>query len=249
MDDNQLMRYSRQILLPQFGTEGQQILADSAVMVIGLGALGSPLIMYLAAAGVGHLILSDDDCVELSNLQRQIAYDTADIGRAKVNSAADRIQALNPEVKISKRYKRIDAQSITDDIGRVDAIVDACDNFTTRFVINAASRANRKPLISGAAIRFEGQVSVFNYKDTSPCYRCLYREEGEQEQTCVENGILSPLAGIIGSMQASETIKVLTGIGEPLDGRVLIMDSLTMELRTLKLAKDPLCPVCGAAPA
>ncbi len=246
MDDEELLRYSRQILLADFGIEGQQCLASARVLLIGLGGLGSPVAMYLAAAGVGHLCLSDFDRVDLSNLQRQIIHRNADIGRAKVDSARDALTDLNPLVRITTLDRRLQGEMLAEQVRLADVVVDGSDNFATRFAVNEACVAECKPLVSGAAIRMEGQISVFNrVPGSSPCYRCLYRNNGELDQSCSENGVLAPLVGIIGSMQAMETVKLLAGIGEVLDGRLLIFDGATMEWREVALRADPDCPVCG----
>lgn len=244
MDDNQLLRYSRQIMLPQLDAPGQQKLLDSSVLIVGMGGLGSPAAMYLASAGVGHLILADFDKVEISNLQRQIIHGTEDIGRDKVDSAYDRLKQLNPEITITRFKQKLDDTTLDDLVPQVDLVVDGCDNFETRFAVNRACVKHHKPLVSGAAIRFEGQVSVFLNDGNGPCYHCLYKEGGEEEYRCSENGVLAPVTGLIGSLQAIEAIKVLTNIGEPLTGRLLLIDAMTMEIRTLKLKKDPACGVC-----
>lgn len=247
MNDDQLLRYSRQIMLPQVDVAGQQRLLDSRVLIVGMGGLGSPVAMYLAAAGVGKLVLADFDDVDLSNLQRQILHGSHDIGRPKVESARDTLRVLNPEVEVVALNARLEGEALATQIAAADLVVDATDNFATRFMLNDACVAERKPLVSGAAIRMEGQVSVFhNERDDSPCYRCLYRDEGELAQTCSENGVLAPVVGIIGAVQATEALKVLLGIGESLGGRLLLLDALTMEWRTLKLRKDTACPACGA---
>lgn len=247
MDDRQLLRYSRQILLPQIGIEGQQRLLDARVLVIGLGGLGSPVAMYLAASGVGTLVLVDHDRVELTNLQRQIVHTTESLGMPKVESARKTLAALNPEIRIETIDHKLDEIELARAVTAADAVVDASDNFATRFAVNRACVAARKPLISGAVVRFEGQVSVFrNDRDNSPCYACLYRDtSAEDAELCSQFGVLAPAAGIIGTIQAAETIKVLAGIGEPLDGRVLLLDVLNMEWRTITLRRDPACPVCG----
>ena len=245
MNDEQLLRYSRQIMLPQIDIEGQEKLLASRVLIIGMGGLGSPIAMYLAAAGIGHLVLVDDDIVELSNLQRQIAHGNTDIGLSKVESAKQTVQLLNPEIKVTTYAERLDAQKLCDEITAADIVIDGTDNFTTRFALNKYCVKNKTPLVSGAAIRMEGQVSVFNKTPDSPCYRCLYKDEGELDTSCSTNGVLSPVVGIIGSVQATEAIKVLLDIGETLDGKLLVLDALHMEWRTLKLKKDPSCPVCN----
>ena len=246
MNDEQLLRYSRQIMLPEIDAGGQARLADAHVAIIGLGGLGSAASVYLATGGVGRLSLVDFDKVDLSNLQRQIVHGTADIGRLKVESARDRLLALNPEVRIELLDHAPAAPELDALARRVDVIVDASDNFDTRFAINAACVANRTPLVSAAAIRFEAQVSVFNTAvPGSPCYRCLYTEDAATDQSCTANGVIAPLLGIIGSMQALETMKLVMGIGEVLTGRLLLFDALAMEWRTAKLNRDPDCPVCG----
>lgn len=245
MNDEQLLRYSRQIMLPQIDIAGQEKLLASRALIIGMGGLGSPVAMYLASAGVGQLVIVDDDKVELSNLQRQIAHGVTDIGSAKVASAKQTLINLNPDINVTCIDKRLSDDELAKEIQLADVVIDGTDNFTTRFAINAACVKHQTPLVSGAAIRMEGQVSVFNKTQDSPCYRCLYKDEGELDATCSENGVLSPVVGIIGSIQATEAIKVLLNIGECLDGKLLMLDALHMELRTLKLKKDPKCPVCN----
>lgn len=247
MDDAELLRYSRQILLPQVGIEGQQKLQSSRVLIVGLGGLGSPAAMYLAAAGVGHLVLADYDRVDLTNLQRQIVHRSADIGRPKVESARDTLLALNPLVQVSTLAERLEGEVLAREVTAADVVLDASDNFATRYAVNAACVHARTPLVSGAAIRLEGQVAVFRPgRDDSPCYRCLYPQEGgELEETCSQTGILAPLVGIIGSVQALEAIKLLLGIGETLCGRLLVLDAAALEWRTLRLRRDPHCPVCA----
>ncbi len=247
MDDQQLLRYSRQIMLEGFDYAGQEALAASKVLIVGLGGLGCPVAMYLAAAGVGELWLADDDAVDLSNLQRQIAHSGADIGRAKVDSAADTIAALNPAVKVRPMAQRLAGDELEAAVAGVDLVVDASDNFSTRFALNRACVQQRVPLVSGAAIRCEGQVAVFDPRQAdSPCYRCLYDDGGDDAQlSCAESGVLAPIVGVIGSLQALEAIKLLSGYGEPLRGRLLVIDGRSLECRTLKLPRDPECPVCA----
>ena len=246
MDDKQLLRYSRHILLPQVSIEGQQRLLDARVFLIGLGGLGSPVAIYLAASGVGHLVLVDHDRVELSNLQRQIAHSTNAIGIDKVASAKQALQALNPDVQVTTFNKVLEADELTEQVRLADVVVDASDNFATRFGLNRICVDQKKPLVSGAAIRMEGQVTTFRAdQPSSPCYRCLYKDMDELAETCSETGVLAPVVGIIGSIQAAETLKVLTGVGQTLIGRLLILDAQTMEWRELRLRKDPDCPVCG----
>ena len=244
MNDQQLLRYSRQIMLPQLDYEGQQRLLDAKVLIIGIGGLGSPVAMYLAAAGIGELRLNDFDTVDLSNLQRQIAHSNERIGESKVDSASTTLAQINPEIKLVPLKERLIGEALIQQIQQVDLVIDASDNFETRFAINAACVANRTPLVSGAVIRFEGQVTTI--LPDGPCYRCLYQDESDDEaERCSETGVLAPLPGIIGSIQATEAIKQLANIGEPLVGKVLLMDALTMEWRTLRYRRDPACPVCS----
>ncbi len=246
MDDAQLLRYSRHILLPQIGIDGQEKLLRARVLVIGLGGLGSPAAMYLAASGVGHLTLVDDDDVDLTNLQRQIVHDTGSVGMSKVASAERRLKALNPDVRITAFNRRLNEAELTDAVHGADLVVDTCDNFPTRFAVNRACVRAKRPLVSGAVTRFEGQVAVFRAdRPDSPCYRCLYHETDEPGEACVQFGVLAPAAGLIGSLQATEALKVLMGIGATLTGRMLLIDALAMEWRELRLRKDPRCPVCG----
>ncbi|MCU7803016.1 MAG: molybdopterin-synthase adenylyltransferase MoeB [Candidatus Thiodiazotropha sp. (ex Lucinoma borealis)] len=245
MNDDQLLRYSRQIMLPSIGIEGQQKLLDARVLIIGLGGLGSPAAMYLAAAGVGTLVLVDFDQVDLTNLQRQIVHTTERIGQLKVESARASLLALNPECKIETISNQLNEEQLVTQVKQADLVLDGTDNFATRFAINKASYTHKTPLVSGAAIRMEGQVSVFTGQSGGPCYHCLYPDEGEMDETCSANGVLAPLVGVIGSIQAIEAIKQLTGIGKTLDGRLLLMDALQMEWRTLRLMSDPACPICS----
>ena len=251
MNDEQLLRYSRQIMLPQVDVAGQETLLSSRVLIIGLGGLGAPVAMYLAAAGVGELTLVDNDVVDLGNLQRQIIHDTSSIGQRKTDSAKKRLNEINPETKINLISSKPGDNDLRAEIKKSDLIIDATDNFKTRFQINTACVAEKKPLVSGAAIRMEGQVSVFDMsKKGSPCYRCLYKDDGtydggEENQNCTENGVLAPVVGIIGSIQACEGLKILLDLGEPLLGKLLLLDATTMEWRTIKINPDPECPVCG----
>jgi adenylyltransferase/sulfurtransferase len=247
MNDEQLLRYSRQILLPQFGIEGLERLMASTVLVVGAGGLGSPVALYLAAAGVGRLIIADFDRVDLTNLQRQILHATDRVGTAKAESARRTLHALNPEIEIVPIGRRLEGELLQEQVAASDAVVDGSDNFATRFAVNAACVATGRPLIAGAVIRWEGQVSVYTGRPGDPCYRCLYGSGGEVEDTCSQNGILAPVAGIVGSIQATETLKVLSGVGTTLAGRLLILDALEMRFRTLTLTRDPACPVCGPA--
>ncbi len=246
MNDEQLLRYSRQILLPDVDIDGQEKLLAARVMIIGLGGLGSPVAMYLAAAGVGHLTLVDFDAVDLSNLQRQIAHTSARIGENKAVSAAQSLRELNPEVAITCIENLLDTDELTEQVNLATVVVDCTDNFQTRFAINAACVAAKVPLVSGAAIRLEGQIAVFDSRAAnSPCYRCLYEEDSD-DLTCAANGVLAPLVGVIGSMQALETIKVICGFGTSLAGRLLLFDARHSQWRELKLPKDHSCPVCNA---
>lgn len=246
MNDEQLLRYSRQIMLPEIDAEGQMRLAAATALIIGVGGLGSAASIYLAAGGVGHLILVDYDQVELSNLQRQILHRTADLGRLKVESAREHLAALNPEIKLTLIDHALDDEELIARAEQATVIIDASDNFKTRFALNAASVKTKTPLVFGAAIRFEAQTSVFNPLDeTSPCYRCLYAEDADLDETCAANGVLAPLLGIIGSVQAVEAMKLIMGLGDTLQGKLLLLDALRMEWHTARLPKDPECPVCG----
>lgn len=245
MNDDELLRYSRQIMLPQVGIEGQQRLADSHALILGLGGLGSPLAMYLAAAGIGTLTLVDFDEVDISNLQRQILHSTADIGRAKTDSAKAHLQAINPLITINTINARLDETELGQAITDVDVVLDGSDNFATRFMVNRACLAEHKPLISAAAIRMEGQLGVFRCDDPkAPCYQCLYQDTGEENTNCSENGVLAPVVGVLGSLQALEAIKVLLELGETLAGKLQVFDAMRMEWRTMNLRKDPNCPAC-----
>ncbi|MDH5191104.1 MAG: molybdopterin-synthase adenylyltransferase MoeB [Gammaproteobacteria bacterium] len=246
MNDEQLLRYSRQIMLPEIDVIGQQKLLDSHVLIIGMGGLGSPVAMYLASAGIGNLTLVDDDKVELSNLQRQIAHTQNDIGKYKTDSAKETLLSLNPDINVTTINHRMNENELINEIQKSDVVIDATDNFTTRFSINKACVKTGTPLVSGAAIRMEAQITVFNNdKKDSPCYHCLYKEGDELDESCTETGVLAPLVGIIGSIQALETIKILLGFGETLTGKLLLLDAKTMEWRSIKLGKDPACPVCA----
>ena len=247
MNDEQLLRYSRQIMLPQCDIAGQEKLLASHVLIIGAGGLGSPAAMYLAAAGVGKITIYDDDDVELSNLQRQIAHHTADIGLAKVISTRNTLNGLNPEVEVVAVKARLKDENLMEEISKTNVALDCSDNFTTRFAVNKACVLGRKPLVSGAAIRFEGQVAVFRAdEEGSPCYNCLYKNEGEEPQNCAANGVIAPITGLVGSIQALEAIKIMIGAGETLTGRLLLIDGLSMNIRTMRFKKNPHCPTCGA---
>jgi adenylyltransferase/sulfurtransferase len=246
LSDTELLRYSRQILLSQIDIDGQLRLKQGKVLVIGLGGLGSPVALYLAAAGVGELHLADFDKVDMTNLQRQVLHDSTQIGRSKVDSALDRLKALNPEITYKVHRMALDADSLASAVASVDVVLDCSDNFTTREAINAACVAAARPLVSGAAIRLEGQLSVFDSRrEDSPCYHCLYGHGSEAELTCSEAGVVGPLVGLVGSLQALEALKLLAAFGSPLVGRLLLVDALTSRFRELKVRRDPACEVCG----
>jgi len=243
LNDEELLRYSRQILLAQVDIDGQLRLKGSRVLIVGLGGLGSPVALYLAAAGVGELHLADFDTVDLTNLQRQVMHDTAAVGLSKVDSAMARLQAINPQVALVAHRQALDEDSLAQAVGAVDLVLDCCDNFATREAVNAACVAAGKPLVSGAAIRLEGQLSVFDPRNPlSPCYHCLYGHGSEA-------GVLGPLVGLVGSLQALEALKLLAGFGEPLVGRLLLVDALGTRFRELRVKRDPACSVCGAGHA
>lgn len=246
MKDDQLLRYSRQIMLPQIDIEGQQQLLGAHVLIVGAGGLGSPASIYLAAAGVGQITIYDDDIVDLSNLQRQIAHYTDDIGTDKVISTQKTLKKLNPDTQVHIFKQRLTGTTLDETVQKADIVLDCSDNFSTRFAINSACVRHQTPLVSGAAIRFEGQVSVFTPGlHDSPCYNCLYSDTGEEMQNCATNGVIAPITGIIGCIQALEAIKLITGAGETLTGRLLLLDGLTMEWNSMKLRKNPNCPTCG----
>ena len=246
MNDDQLLRYSRQIMLPEFDVAGQEALLDAHALVVGLGGLGSPAALYLAAAGIGTLTLVDHDIVEISNLQRQIIHDEHSLGRDKVTSAAQRIHAINPDTQVQTVAAKLDGAELAQAVAAADVVVDGTDNFAVRYAINAACVAARTPLVSGAAIRMEGQVAVFDpRREDSPCYQCLYADAADVVLNCAENGVAAPLVGIIGSIQAMEAMKVVADVGESLAGYVLYVDAKRMELRRLKLPRDPNCPTCA----
>jgi len=245
LTDEQLLKYSRQIMLPKIDIDGQQKLLDAHIVVLGLGGLGSPVAMYLASAGVGRLTLIDDDKVDLSNLQRQIIHKMSAVDLAKVESAKQTILELAPDCQVAVINERLEESSLSDIVKSATAVIDCCDNFETRFMLNRVCHQHQKPLVSGAAIRWEGQLSTFTMQDDSPCYRCVYEEDVFNDQTCAQNGVAAPLVGIIGSMQAMEAIKVITGAGELVSGRLMIFDALDMEWRTIKFKKRSDCPVCS----
>jgi adenylyltransferase/sulfurtransferase len=250
--EEQIERYSRHIILPEVGAEGQSKLLESKVFMIGAGGLGSPVAYYLAAAGVGTIGICDADVVDMSNLQRQIIHNQDRVGMPKVESARETMQALNPDVQVKTYNYRVDEDNIRDIIRDYDLVIDGCDNFPTRFLVNDACFFEKKPLISGAMFRFDGQVATFKpHQDAEgPCYRCLYPEPPPAGlvPSCSEAGILGALAGAVGTIQAVEAVKELLGIGESLSGRLMTFDALRMEWKKLKLRKDPACPLCGPNP-
>ena len=248
MKDEQLLRFSRQIMLPTMDVAGQQELVDATVLIVGMGGLGCPAAMYLSAAGVGHLIIADDDTVEITNLQRQIAHEQSNLGESKVSSAETTLKGLTPYFRITQINNRLEGDLLEKVVVSADVVVDASDNFSTRFAVNQSCLKNKKPLVSGAAIRMEGQIAVFDSGNPeSPCYQCLYSECGDDDASCSQNGVMAPLVGIIGSVQAMETIKLITGIGNSLVGRLLLLDATAMQWREMKLPRDPSCPACGGS--
>jgi molybdopterin/thiamine biosynthesis adenylyltransferase len=247
MQDELLKQYTRQMVLPQIGQQGQQALLDAHVLVIGLGGLGSPATMYLAAAGIGRMTLCDHDRVDLSNLHRQILYNREHLGKKKTVAAAQQLKAVRPDLEITAVDHRMNEQELSGHVQQADLVLDCSDNFETRYLVNEACVRQQVPLVSAAAIRLEAQVGIFNNTPRSPCYACLYQAANAEnaEHSCSENGVLGPLVGIAGSMQALEAIKLLTQTGVSLDGRLLTLNAETMEWRSLKLQKDPACPVCS----
>jgi molybdopterin/thiamine biosynthesis adenylyltransferase len=247
MNDNQLLRYSRHILLPQIGYEGQDKLVNSHALIVGAGGLGSPAALYLAAGGVGALTICDFDVVDLTNLQRQILHTTASVGNNKAISARKTLLELNPEVQVNTVETKSTAAEFAKLIAQADVVLDCSDNFATRYTLNKLCVELKKPLVSGAALGFEGQVTVYDMRsNVSPCYHCLFPDNGEDtDLRCATNGVFAPLVGMIGTCQAAETLKLLMGVGESLQGRLLLLDALAMEWRTIKLGKDPACCVCG----
>lgn len=247
MDDQQLLRYGRHILLPEIGIEGQQKLLDATALIIGVGGLGSPATLYLAASGVGKLILCDHDTVDLSNLQRQIVHRTSTVGQAKVLSAQAALRDINPGVECIALTERADEEKLSQLVAQADAVLDCSDNFATRYAVNRACLAQRKPLVSGAAIQFDGQVAVFDYRRTDmPCYNCLFPEDSQAaELRCATTGVFAPLVGIVGAMQAAETLKLLAGIERGLSGRLLTVNALDMVVMRSALTRDMACCVCS----
>lgn len=246
VSDEQLLRYSRQIFLPEIDIEGQNRLLNSRVVIFGMGGLGSPAGMYLAGSGVGELILVDPDHVELSNLQRQIVHTNDALGQRKVDSAERTLKALNPDLRVRSYHRALAGDDLDEVVRQADVVVDGTDNFDARFAINAACVRTGRALVSAAVVRMEGQVSVYRLdRPDSPCYGCLYQNIAEPPQNCAENGVLGSVAGLMGCIQATEVIKILLDIGETLDGRVLLIDARSMEWQSVRLRKDPECPVCG----
>lgn len=249
MNDDQLLRYSRHILLDDVGIEGQQRLLDSHALIVGAGGLGSPVAMYLAASGVGHITLADHDVVDLTNLQRQIAHTTERVGQAKVHSAAQALHALNPDVQITPLQNKLDAVQLDVLVRDVHVVVDCCDNFQTRQAVNAACVKHKVPLVSGAAVRMDGQLAVYDARDeASPCYACVFPPNTAPEETqCATLGVMAPLVGVIGTLQAMEAVKLLTGMGSRLTGQLQLLDARDLAWNSLRLQRNPHCPVCGEA--
>lgn len=247
MNDNQLLRYSRHILLPQIGYEGQDKLVNSHALIVGAGGLGSPAALYLAAGGVGTLTICDFDVVDLTNLQRQILHTTASVGISKAVSARKTLLEINPEVQVNTVETKSTPAEFAKLIAQADVVLDCSDNFATRYTLNQLCVALKKPLVSGAALGFEGQVTVYDMRSNiSPCYHCLFPDNGEDtDLRCATNGVFAPIVGMIGTCQAAEALKLLMAVGESLQGRLLLLDVLAMEWRTIKLGKDPACSVCG----
>ncbi len=247
MNDAQLLRYSRHILLDEIGIEGQERLLAAHVLIVGAGGLGSPAALYLAAAGIGELSLADGDKVDLTNLQRQILHRDCDVGIAKAASGARAMAALNPEIRVNALNQRLTGESLENAIARATVVLDCCDNFSTRHAVNRYCVKHKVPLVSGAAIRCDGQLSVFDARSPrSPCYQCLFpASDGFEETQCATLGVLSPLTGMVGSLQAAEAIKLICGFGEPMIGRLLMIDAREMSFQTVRFARDPKCTVCS----
>jgi len=247
MDDDQLLRYSRHILLDEIGIEGQERILAARALVVGAGGLGSPAALFLASAGVGRITLVDDDVVDLTNLQRQIAHTTARVGQAKVDSCAEALAALNPGVAVRRVRERLTRERLAPLVADADVVLDCSDNYATRHAINAACVAARTPLVAGAAIRFDGQIAVYDTRDAaSPCYACLFAPGAAfEEVACATMGVFAPMVGIIGSMQAAEALKLIAGAGETLAGRLLMLDGRAMRWSEVRLARDPGCSVCA----
>jgi adenylyltransferase/sulfurtransferase len=249
MNDDQLLRYSRHILLPEIGIDGQEKFQRAHALIMGAGGLGSPVALYLASAGVGTLTLCDGDTVDLTNLQRQIVHRNDAIGLAKTASAQRTLAGINPEISVRAINERVSGPRFDELVRHADVVIDCSDNFTTRHALNRACVAHAKPLVSGAGVRFDGQIAVFDRRAAdAPCYHCLFPESGDNEDMrCAVMGVFAPLVGIIGAMQAAEALKLIAGIGTSLSGRLLLLDALTMEWRTVRLKRDTACTVCGKA--
>jgi molybdopterin/thiamine biosynthesis adenylyltransferase len=248
MNDAQLLRYSRHIMLDAIGIEGQQRLLDAHVLVIGAGGLGSPVLLYLGSAGVGHITVVDHDTVDATNLQRQVAHTQARVGMPKVESAARAIAEINADVRVTTIQQRADAASLKQWVAEADVVIDCCDNYATRQAVNAACVQQRKPLVSGAAIGFDGQVSVWDSRTPqSPCYACVFPPDATVEEVqCATMGVFAPLVGIIGTVQAAEALKLLVGCGDGLAGRLQMLDGMNMEWTEVRVAREPGCPVCAS---
>jgi molybdopterin/thiamine biosynthesis adenylyltransferase len=248
VNDEQLLRYSRHILLPEIGIEGQERLRAASALIVGAGGLGCPAALYLAASGIGRLTLADPDKVDLTNLQRQILYRTDSVGKVKVDAAREALASINPDVQVSALEEKLKGEKLDQLAAAHDVVLDCSDNFATRHAVNRACVKHRKPLVAAAAIRFDGQLMVFDLrKDDSPCYGCLFPEDGEVEEVqCSVMGVLAPLTGMMGALQAMEAIKLLTGAGEPATGRLLVFDARNAEWRSVRAKKDPACRTCSS---
>jgi len=251
MNDDQLLRYSRHILLPEIDVEGQQAIIDSTALIVGAGGLGSPAAMYLASAGVGTLMLADGDTVDLTNLQRQILHREDRAGMLKAESGRQTLAGINSATRVEVIAQRLEGDLLDEAVSRASVVLDCCDNFATRHAVNRACLRHRKPLVSGAAVRFDGQVSVYDLRHAeNPCYHCLFPEgEDLAEMRCAVTGIFAPLTGVVGSLQACEALKILSSCGEALVGRLLLIDALSMNMRTVRYGRDPGCAVCGVPAA
>lgn len=249
LNDEELLRYSRQIMLPQFDVAAQEKLKAARVLVVGLGGIGCPVALYLAAAGVGRLVLADFDTVDTSNLQRQVLYTPADVGRGKAEAAAEKLRLQNPHVEVAEFTVLLDTGNAPELVAGVDLVIDGCDNFPTRDVVNAACVATGTPLVSAAAIGLSAQLAVFDTRQpASPCYRCLYPDMDEAAAACAEAGVLAPVVGVVGTLAATEALKILTGVGQPLVGRLWLWEALAQTMRTLGVPRDPACPACARRP-
>lgn len=249
LNDEELLRYSRQIMLPQFDVAAQERLKAARVLVVGMGGIGCPVALYLAAAGVGRLVLADFDSVDTSNLQRQVLYTAADVGRGKAEAAAEKLRLQNPHVEVAEFAVLLDAGNAPELVAGVDLVIDGCDNFATRDVVNAACVATGTPLVSAAAIGLSAQLAVFDTRQpASPCYRCLYPDRDEAAAACAEAGVLAPVVGVVGTLAATEALKILAGVGQPLVGRLWLWEALAQTMRTLGVPRDPACPACARRP-